>query len=179
MTLLRMLAFQPGDAPAAVPGRINSRARKPVEPSSVRQTANAEVAASAEPTDWMGIVDTLAIDGAARQLAENCALESRTPFELALSLDQRNEHLLTEQLKSRLLNALEDRLGKGLKVRFTIREQAGETVAVRDAKRAEQNMQQARTTIQSDPNVQELVDLFGAKVDPESIQPAPADNKGS
>ena len=120
---------------------------------------------------------TLAIDGAARQLAENCALEYGTPFELCLSLNERNQHLLTDQLKPRLIDALQTRLGKGLKVSFTIREHIGDTVATQEARQAEQHMQKAKTAIETDPNVRKLVDLFGAEVDTESVRPASSESR--
>ena len=112
----------------------------------------------------------------ARQLAENCALESSTPFELSLSLDERNQHLLTDQLKSRLIDALRARLGAGLNVSFTMREHDGDTVAARDARRAEQDLEQAKTAIEADPNVRKLVDLFGAEIDTDSVRPAPPES---
>ena len=108
---------------------------------------------------------------AVRQLAENSALVSNSPFDLELSIDRRNEHLLTDKLKARLTAAIHERTGAGVKVRFRIMEQAGETAAVRAARQAARTLQEARASIQSDPDVQTLVDVFEAEVIPESIQP--------
>ena len=44
-------------------------------------------------------VATLSIDGAARQLAAHCALVAQSPFEIRLTLDKRNGHLLTDNLR--------------------------------------------------------------------------------
>ena len=171
MTLLRMLAFRPDDAPA-VTGRPVAKTISPQrQPVDTPQSAGKQPEVP-DDSDWPGVVESLAIDGAARQLAENCALESSTPFELCLSIDERNQHLLTDQLKSRLVDALQARMGAGLNVSFTMREHAGETVAARDARRAEQNLEQAKTAIETDPNIRKLVDLFGAEIDADSVRPA-------
>ena len=179
MTLLRMLAFRPGDA-AAVTARPVAKTTSPQrQPVDTPQSAGSAGKQPEVPddSDWPGVVESLAIDGAARQLAENCALESSTPFELSLSLDERNQHLLTDQLKSRLIDALRARLGAGLNVSFTMREHGGETVAARDARRAEQDLEQAKTAIETDPNVRKLVDLFGAEIDADSVRPAPPESR--
>ena len=174
MSLLRMLAFRPGDGssdrpvPAPQPMQVDDLDSAS---SGVKQRVGTD------DSDWPGIVASLAIDGAARQLAENCAREYGTPFELCLSLDERNQHLLTDQLKPRLIDALQTRLGKGLKVSFTIREHIGDTVATQEARQAEQHMQKAKTAIETDPNVRKLVDLFGAEVDTESVRPASPESR--
>ena len=178
MSLLRMLVFRPGDAPSdtaiPVPRRSPQRMRVDAVRSAGSSGKQTEVP---DDSDWPGIVESLAIDGAVRQLAENCAREYGTPFELCLSLNERNQHLLTDQLKPRLIDALRARLGRGLNVSFTIRERTGDTVASLDARQAEQNMQQAKAAIATDPNVRKLVDLFGAEIDTDSVRPASSESR--
>ena len=174
MSLLRMLAFRPGDGSSDRP----VPAPQPMQVDDLHSASSGvKRPAPIDDSDWPGIVASLAIDGAARQLAENCALEYGTPFELCLSLNERNQHLLTDQLKPRLIDALQTRLGKGLKVSFTIREHIGDTVAAQEGRQAEQHMQKARTAIETDPNVRKLVDLFGAEVDTESVRPASSESR--
>ena len=174
MSLLRMLAFRPGDGSSDRP----VPAPQPMQVDDLHSaSSDVKQPEVTDDFDWPGIVASLAIDGAARQLAENCALEHGTPFELCLSLNERNQHLLTDQLKPRLIDALKPRLGKGLKVSFTIREHIGDTVATQEARQAEQHMQKAKTAIETDPNVRKLVDLFGAEVDTESVRPASSESR--
>lgn len=174
MSLLRMLAFRPGDGSSDRP----VPAPQPMQVDDLHSASSGvKQPVPIDDSDWPGIVASLAIDGAARQLAENCALEYGTPFELCLSLNERNQHLLTDQLKPRLIDALQTRLGKGLKVSFTIREHIGDTVATQEARQAEQHMQKAKTAIETDPNVRKLVDLFGAEVDTESVRPASPESR--
>jgi hypothetical protein len=58
-----------------------------------------------------------------------------------------------------------------------MREHGGETVAARGARRAEQDLEQAKTAIETDPNVRKLVDLFGAEIDADSVRPAPPESR--
>lgn len=120
--------------------------------------------------DWPAYIATLALDGAVRQLAANCALESVSPFELRLVVEPRNSHLLTDQLKARLTAAVQERSGPGLKVVFSLGQPPGETVADREARHEARERQEARDRIGSDPNVQEMKALFGAEVVPESVK---------
>ena len=121
--------------------------------------------------DWPTFVSGLTLDGAVRQLAENCAVESSSPFEVKLRVERRNEHLLRETLKERLSAVVQARLGSGMQVRFALTDVALETAAANAVSNAEERVRLARDAIRSDPEVQQLVDVFGGEVVPESIQP--------
>jgi hypothetical protein len=105
------------------------------------------------------------------QLAENSALESSSPFELRLVLGRNNEHLLTDQLKGRLISAVQDAVGTGLNLFFRIADEVGDTTAAQLAQKAGEHVAEARSAIDNDPNVQDLVELFDGEVVAESIQP--------
>lgn len=179
MTLLRMVAFHPGRLPnpAGPPVPLPPPQASPVSssaPGSPRPGAGPH--ADNPPTagsylgDWSAFVPTLTVDGAARQLAAHCALVTQTPGEVRLALDQRNEHLLTEKLKSRLTAALQQRLGSGVKVVFTVSAGPADTPANRETQRQDQNLDQAREQLAADPNVQQMAALFGARMQPESLR---------
>jgi DNA polymerase-3 subunit gamma/tau len=135
-----------------------------------------------EITDWPAFVATLTMDGAARQLAANSALESATPFELRLAVQKRHEYLCTDNLRSRVTAAVQERLGPTVKVHFALRDQvAGEadTAAGRAARSAEEDQARARAELAADPNVRQMEVLFGARLVPESVRStkkAPKDN---
>jgi DNA polymerase-3 subunit gamma/tau len=176
-----MLAFRPGaeaEPLAAVPatGRP-APARAP--------TAAAPGAAAAPPApagspaggaaigDWPGFVATLVLDGAARQLAANAALESATATDLRLVVLRQNAHLLTDNLQRRVTAAVQERLGAGVKVHFAVREQATggtDTAASREAREAEAGLARARADLEADPNVRQLAEQFGARVVPGSVR---------
>ncbi len=175
MALLRMVAFHPErQMPAAVPVR-------PV-PEVVRPAVSA--AAATHPSggatdigDWSVFVGSLNIDGAARQLAAHCALVAQSPFEIRLTLDKRNGHLLTDKLRGRLTAALHERLGSAIKVLLTIAEatpdRTPDTPAARQAQNDDDDLRRARAKIAADSNVQQMAELFGAEVIPESIRQNP------
>jgi DNA polymerase-3 subunit gamma/tau len=183
MSLLRMVAFQPaGDAQvpeSAVPpvssnAAAQSPARKPAA-APVRKSGPAQStegpASPEELQDWPAFVSGLNLEGAARQLAENIALESSSPFELRLSLQRRNEHLLTDKLKGRLVASIQGRVGSDVRVHISVTDETGETTAALAAEQAQNDLDQAKNAIEQDPKVRELVDMFAGEIVPDSIQP--------
>ena len=83
-----------------------------------------------------------------------------------------SEHLLTDQLQKRLVDALQGSFDKNLRVDITVVDSNVETVASRVADKTALEMQAAQNSIENDPNVRDLVDMFGAEVEQESIRPA-------
>lgn len=179
MAMLRMLAFQPADTAVNPPQPKKQSAQerptggKKAAPSAAT-SRQAPIAAFASPEDlhdWPAFIVGLGLDGAARQLAENSALESSSPFDLRLILGRRNEHLLTDKLKARLVDAVQERLGSRVNVHFRIADEAGATAAAQAADQEETNLRAAHEIIDKDVEVRELVDMFGGEVVPDSIQP--------
>jgi DNA polymerase-3 subunit gamma/tau len=174
MALLRMLAFRPAAsgqprAPAAPVvakppvgrGRTVSSADAPAPPPARLEGAE----------DWLAFVAGLALDGAVRQLAVHTEFASLSPFELRLSLERSNAHLLTDQLRGRFVSAVQARLGPQVKVQFDVRDATANSAADRDARRAEENLRKARQAIEADANVKDMVELFGASVVAGSVRP--------
>jgi len=189
MTLLRMVAFHPERQPAAQPA--GSPAAAPVQPTQVRPApvrpaqvpkagapaSPAPPAASGDIGDWPAFVQTLSLDGAARQLAAHCALAAQSPFEIRLTLAKRNEHLLTDNLRNRLVAGVQERLGSAVKVQVVVAEAVQDTPAARQAQTEDDELRQARERIAADSNVQQMAELFGAEVIPESIRKNPPSRK--
>ncbi len=173
MTLLRLLAFAPGSSvPAAAPAPGGGASRAAVAPVTA---AAAPVADSLrQPGDWTGFVRALPLDGAARQLALHTACESVSPQALHLTIDRGNAHLVTELQRTRLQEAVRARLGRSLLVRLEVRDLATDTAAARDQQQQGEALQQARAAIESDPNVRDMAELFGAELLPDSVRPAGA-----
>ena len=181
MALLRMVAFHP-DRPYPVPpagggAQALRTPRSGKEPAPVtapgRLAADASVATTGEIGDWPAFVATLQIDGAARQLAAHCALAAQSPFEVRLTLDMRNGHLLTDNLRGRLTTAVQERLGATVKVLYSVSGAVQETPAGRQARTDDDELRQARERIAADSNLRQMTELFGAEVIPESIRKNP------
>ncbi len=193
MCLLRMLAFSRGPVsgtPTTVGGTSGggSAAPSPRQSTPSQQVSPAvsaapkPVAASApvastpavldNPDDWLKLVASLELSGMAGQLAEHCAFVSRGEGVIHLSIDAGNGHLTTPNTQSRLQDALQLRLGESVKLTIDRRKDTQvDTVAGLVAEKEEQKLDDARLAIQTDPNIQELVERFDAKVDDKSIAP--------
>ena len=183
MTLLRMLAFQPagqsgpGAVTAAQPAKPSRTAAPgkqssaPAKEPAARNRADQPASSVPADADWVGIIRALNFRGAVRQLAENCMLESRTDSDMQLAIHRRNEYLLTEHLQKQLIKALQDGCGASLRVAFRVVENDIETVAARVADESAAKLDAARDSIEKDPKVQELIDMFDAKIDEDSVQP--------
>lgn len=189
MALLRMLAFRPDTEAAlsnpgasasrtavAPPPRAAAGARQPGKPAAVDKPASVaplrKIASPADISDWPAFVASLPVRGAARQLAENCALKSATDRDIQLRIEHRNGHLVTDNLSERLSEVISEYFGSRVRLMFEVAEKAGQTAAARASAAAEQERQQARQSIEQDPKVQQLVDMFGAEIVEDSIRPA-------
>lgn len=189
MALLRMVAFHPERqmqtttpaTAAAGPAAVRAAAAPatpaaPVAPVSPGK-AGPSPGGTADISDWPAFVSSLDVDGAAKQLATHCALVAHTPFEIRLALDKRNAHLLTDKLRARLTAALQERLGSAVKVQFqsaeAVPDKAPDTPAARQARSDDDELRRAREKIAADSNVQQMAELFGAEVIPESIRHNP------
>ena len=166
MTLLRMLAFRPADAGAAVRG--SAPASRPAPPVAAPQkTATAAAPAAG---GWPGLLARLELKGPARQLAGNCQLVAREGNRFRFLLDERAQALHTRQLEDRFAQALGQALGAPAVVEIEVGG-AGDTPARRDEQARDERLEKARAALERDPKVQALRDRFGAVVQPDSIKP--------
>ena len=178
MTLLRMLAFRPADQSGPVADIAGKTSSAALAPAAAKNTtrgggSKARVAspALADDADWPSIIKTLQFKGAVRQLAENCMVESHTTSEMKFAIHRVNEYLLTEHLQKQLVKALQDAYGKGMRVSFNVVQGELKTIAAEVADESAAKLESAKDSIQNDPNVQELIEMFGATIDDESVQP--------
>ncbi len=184
MVLLRLLAFAPADTqPARSPGgkaggRPPARSTPPPAERSARKAPSAAPART-EPApetgggtdDWDALIRALPLKGMARQLAANCRVLERSEDAVHLELDPVHEHLLTGALKGRLAEALERHAGRPVRLRVDVGGDRGDTPARRQEARDIQRQKQAEASIQADPNVRAMQDIFGATIEPDSIRP--------
>jgi DNA polymerase-3 subunit gamma/tau len=176
MTLLRMLAFQPQ--------RTGNRksSEKQVRSAGAGTAPDTEPKALERPEklvkavtvwkdpDWNAVIGELNLSGANKLLASNCAYSHRERGTLHFNLDSRSESLLTKSREKALAAAVSDRFGEQLRVEISISRSAPETPLQEEARRADEQMAAARASLESDPNVKALQDMFGAQLKPESIE---------
>jgi DNA polymerase-3 subunit gamma/tau len=181
MTLLRMLAFRPdtvrSSAATPAPPAASSRSSSPSPPS--RATVASESGARQSPSqgatvdlaDWPAVVARLDLQGAAKQLANNCSFARRNGATIILQLDERAAQLRTKMQEERLAAALGRLLGADLRIEFEVADQPGET-PVRQRERDDRDrIAAARLALDRDPNVIALKERFDAVVQPDSVRP--------
>ena len=184
MVLLRMLAFgmsEASQAPSAAPVPIRTSGAG----ASGRVGAHASAAASspgapvstakdtpAVASEWSTMVAQMNLQGIVRQLAAHCMFISRQGNTVKLSIDADGEHFRTTMIEDRLTQALTAYYGEPVRLEFTVGHGAALNTPARQMKAAaEDRMQTARASIESDPNVRAMREIFGATVTPESIRP--------
>jgi DNA polymerase-3 subunit gamma/tau len=196
MTLLRMLAFAP--VPAGAPrvaalagsrpprttaslARAASRAR-PAAPASEGAAragtqptpapqgaqASADQERADAPLDWPSLVARLPLTAMTRELAARSELLSAANdvFRLRVPVKALAEASTVERLKQ----ALSEHLGRPVKVQVEVGA-AADTAAARAESVRQERQKRAETSIYTDPFVQQLIEDFGARVDPDSIRP--------
>lgn len=200
MTVLRMLAFRPGevgDAPVArsMPARAMPAAAtvsSPVRPAPEHVSPPAAVAAPQAPTpvapapasrrvvptdarglpDWVALIDQAGLRGPLGQLAQNAALRDRDGQTLTLVLQEAHMHLAVEPMVGQMEERVSDALGERIRLRFVSDASAAtQTPAARAAEARDAAQARAEQSIEEDPLVQALKRDFGARVVPQSIKP--------
>jgi DNA polymerase-3 subunit gamma/tau len=169
MTLLRMLAFLPGEPPSPPAPPSGRRAASGLgqagahggeqRVSSLPATAPAAMAAN-EPLEgfdgnWRRVAEGL--PGLVRQLAMQCELADHDEHTLTLRLPESQRTLLAG-FGDKLKAALAERLGAGVRVQIQVVEQAtGVSPAALRAREQADRQGEAEAAIQADPFVRTLV----------------------
>jgi len=189
MTLLRMLAFEPaaGAAPAPTPER---RPREPAvapERSRAASAAQAPVATPApsaaaaprkplpaDPRDWPAFVQSLGLNGMARELAAQTEMRRLEGQALTLALPAEHQHLAAKTYADRLKAALEQATGVRLLLAFEVGDAAPGSLAARTTREREEARASTEAAFRDEPFVRDVVARFDATVRAESIKPRPA-----
>ncbi|HQR77183.1 MAG TPA: DNA polymerase III subunit gamma/tau [Burkholderiaceae bacterium] len=199
MTLLRMIAFAPQavtSAPAPRAATLTAaappRAAVPAPPRSATPAPAAAASAVArEPQpdaaatapaltfdgDWPALVARLKVAGLVKELAQRSELVSAEGdhFRLRAPLKTLIEAGTVEKLKAALAAAL----GRAVRVTAEVGNTIGPTAAGLAEKASAERQRQAEEAIYGDPFVRELIDNFGASVDPASIRPRDGTDTGT
>lgn len=174
MTLVRLLAFRPADGAGQAPG---GGARSPANKRSAARAstpAPAAMKAESEPdsvADWQQIIDEMALAGLVRELAGHCVLKEHSANRVHLVLAPAQEHLLKTTQKDRLQEAIRTRFGAAVKLVISVEDPDAETPAARRDREARERQQEALRSMNQDPNVRAMMDIFDATLDPESVHP--------
>ncbi len=199
MTLLRMIAFAPHAATAAPAPRAASltaaappratvptpsrsaapalAAAAPAAPRAAQPASDAAAPAVAFDGDWPALVARLKVAGLVKELAQRSELVAAEGdhFRLRAPLKTLIEAGTVEKLKA----ALAVTLGRAVRVTAEVGNTTGPTAAGIAAQASAERQRQAEEAIYGDPFVRELIDNFGASVDPASIRPRDGTDTGT
>ena len=192
MSLLRLHAFRPERAGASNP--VSSpRQATPVAPAPARVAvplaptlvpavpAARQPAAAVQPKaaaaqvpgddDWHALVAQLPLTGMAKQLAQHCELVERSDGAIRLRLAPLHRHLLGKVQQDKLQSELQNHFGRPLRLEIDVAEPATETPAERSRNAQRERQEKAVASIEQDPFVRDVVDLFDASIDESTIKP--------
>jgi DNA polymerase-3 subunit gamma/tau len=127
--------------------------------------------------DWPALVARLKVGGLVKELAQRSELVSAQGghFRLRVPLKTLIEAGTVDKLRA----ALEAALGRAVRVSADVGSTTGATAAGLAEKANAERQRQAEEAIYGDPFVRELIDNFGASVDPTSIKPRDANDTGT
>ena len=200
MTLLRLLAFDPvteaptarsmpppaapkaeparaaaAESPSPAPGTTAKAAPVPpaaAPPDSAAPAATAAASAAApEPSAWPAFVAALKLSGMALQLGAQTELKSGSGNELVLAVPEAARHLVDKPYTDTLRLAIEQALGRRVRLRFEIGGVAETSLAVQEKRERDATQAKTEAAFRDDPFVQDLLSRFEARIKPNSIKP--------
>ena len=128
-----------------------------------------EAAAEADKLPWPELVGRLKLAGMPRELALRSELVSREGDLFRIRVPVKT--LLESGAEARLRAALSEYFGRPTRILAEIGATRGPTAAGLNEEARAQRQRRAEEAIYSDPFVRELIENFGASVDPTSIKP--------
>ena len=159
--------------PVAVP----SAPPLPPSPESVAAARPAPAAVTAAAgqlsgiDDWHALLDSGALKGPAKLLAEHAGFLGFEDGVVRLSLPASDEHLRTGPSVRMLGDALASALGGSPQIRFESAAEPVESVRERKERVRDERQTEAEAAFMADPDVQRLIARHGARIVPDSIRP--------
>ncbi|HEV7413687.1 MAG TPA: DNA polymerase III subunit gamma/tau [Casimicrobiaceae bacterium] len=194
MTLLRLLAFEPGPGPSAEAKRAvravardaassSGRAASPMPsppvaaPTAPRVAATpvergAAATAPLQIADWPAFVAGLKLSGIALQLAAQTELKAIAGNEIVLAVPEAARHLIDKAYTDKLKAALDEALGRRVRLRFDVDAAAGATLAAQEKRERAETKARTEAAFRDDPFVQDVLSRFDATIKTESIKPS-------
>ena len=117
------------------------------------------------------MVTRMNLQGLLKQLAAHCAFVGKQGNRVQIRLDADGEHFRTAALEERLTQALSNYYGEPVRLEIAVEAQGIDTLARQQKIAADDRQKQARASIENDPNVRGMREVFGATVQPDSVRP--------
>jgi DNA polymerase III subunit gamma/tau len=145
-------------------------------PSVAASNATPSVAASnpapiTEIADWPAFVAGMKLSGIALQLAAQTELKTFSGNELVLAVPEASRHLAEKTYADKLKAALEESLGRRIRLRFDIGGAPTASLAVIEKRERAEAQSKTEAAFRDDPFVQDVLSRFDARIKPDSIKP--------
>jgi DNA polymerase-3 subunit gamma/tau len=190
MTLLRLLAFEPAlesHGTTTTASRPTSRTREDSAPSEAESALSASASDSPivpsaaptaqvlteapEPAAWPAFVAGMKLSGMALQLAAQTELKAVAGNEFVLAVPEASRHLTDRAYADKLKAAIEQVLGRRVRLRFEIGGAAATTLAAQEKRERDATQAKTEAAFRDDPFVQDVLSRFDARIKPNSIKP--------
>jgi DNA polymerase-3 subunit gamma/tau len=120
---------------------------------------------------WSDMITSMGIKGLTKELANNCVLKAIDDKVCTLVLEPGLNHLISSRAHENLQKALQSYRGTQLKLVVMSEKPTNDTPAALVTKEREERQQAAIDAIHSDENIRALIEDFGARVMPGTIEP--------
>ncbi|HSX72308.1 MAG TPA: DNA polymerase III subunit gamma/tau [Pseudomonas sp.] len=144
----------------------------PAQPEAVvAEPLPAAQPATGLAAEWLDLFPRLGLSGMTGSIGANCTLVEASGDDWLLHLDPAHSALFNATQQRRLNEALNQHLGRNLKLRIELLRPEQETPAQAAARRRAERQRQAEQSIHDDPLVQQMIQQFGAAIRADSIEP--------
>ena len=151
-------------------GALSSSARG-TDPAPAPVPVTSTAAAIAEIADWPAFVAGMNLSGIALQLAAQTELKAMAGNELVLAVPEASRHLTEKAYADKLKAALDEALGRRVRLRFDVGGAATANLAVLDKRERAEAQSKTEAAFRDDPFVQDVLARFDARIKPDSIKP--------
>ena len=142
------------------------------EPEFVEEGVVAQMApATGLAAEWLELCPAIGLSGMTGSIAANCTLVAREGDDWTLHLDPAHSALFNASQQRRLNDALDQHLGRTIKLQIVISKPEQETPAQANTRRRIERQRQAEEAIKTDPLIRQMIEQFGAVIRPDSIEP--------
>lgn len=159
------------DADAKLPNDVVNEAATEKAPDEDENQPTQPAANSNLNDSWCDLVPRLGLDGGALHLAASMALVKRDGALWRLQLAESERIWDSAERRQQLLEAIAGYFGKTVELEFEFVATVADSPHGRAEQRRQLNHQQAVESVTGDAKVQQLVELFDARLDPASIHP--------
>jgi DNA polymerase III subunit gamma/tau len=172
MLVLRMKCFYPLANNTTTPPLLsNTPAIKQTESKSPKEQKKTNTTGEITKENWHQVVKSLNISGMTQMLAKQCSVANLTNSTLELRLSETHQSLGKESQQTLLKEAIAAYVGKPLAVTFS-KGKHDQTPPLDRQKQDNVNLKsQAVETLNKDAHIQQLMAVFDASIDEDTVQP--------